>query len=189
MKNFFFGFILALVVSLAIAYVYWRDESNKSGIIVRDPIVSENSDKVDSLSMIIAGKDTIQAQSDKKLIDNHNRISSLLSKNETLKSRLDSAICRYNRLKSIETCDSLVNAQDSVIACQGGIIAEYEIRDSEYEFNSGILRDKLSLLDSINKIQSKTIDKLNINIDKLNCYESKSKQHKFIFWIFHLKCN
>lgn len=186
MKNFIVGFLLASVIMLAIGFSIWRQQ--KPDIIVRDKIVKVDSLKVDSLMGVIKYKDDIQSQSDARLVENSRVIGRLTIKGKALTLKLDSLNQAFSNDSNFTTCESLVIAQRCAIVNKDSIINEYEDKNAEFEFNLSVMTDKYNLLDSASRIKDGTIEKLNINIERLNCYDVKMERHRFIAWLFGLKC-
>lgn len=136
----------------------------------------------------IRAKDDLLAQGDAKIIARGRTIDSLNRVTGHLLVSADSAELRYARVRTLENCDTALTAKNAVIGSQRATIDSCTAQLTDMKQNYGILHNKYELLDSAVWVQQGTIERLNVNIDRLNCYEQKRERKRFIFWLFRLNC-
>lgn len=185
MKNILIGLVTGLLLMSA---VWWKFSGEDVKPVERDKTVAKDSARVDSLEQIIRVKTELQSQSDVRLIEKERIISALKQRGKQQDAVVDSLESVFQSDSNFTTCESLVIAQRCAITNKDSIINEYEDKNAEFEFNLSVMTDKYNLLDSASRIKDGTIEKLNINIERLNCYDVKMKRHRFIAWLFGLKC-
>jgi hypothetical protein len=125
---------------------------------------------------------SMSAQKD-SLVNKHNAEISVLNGNIAKlkkegkgdKQRADSAEARYEREKTIEKCDAVIEAKNELISTQVEIIDSLEVQSSNYEDLALLFQSKAEIKDSLYRSYKREYEL---------CYEKVNSitVHKKTFW-------
>lgn len=183
MNRVAYGVLITIIVLLA-GVLAWK--SIQKPAPAPNPVVVvrlfEDRTKIDSLAKEIWG---LNARIDSSAVaaQKYRRQVVVQKKElEVLKAFKDSAEMAYNELKTIERCDSLVQAQRAVIIEQDTILMALEAEAIEYSNQAALLEIKTGL-------QDKVIEEKDSTIKTLQCAYNWKIENRFWAWVFGWKCN
>lgn len=183
MNKVVYGVLITIIVLLA-GVLAWK--SIQKPVPDPEPVVVvrlfEDRTKIDSLEKEIWG---LNARIDSSAVaaQKYSRQVVVQKKElEVLKAFKDSAEMAYNELKSIERCDSLVQAQRAVIIEQDTVLMTLEAEAIEYSNQVGLLERKTVLYE-------KVIAEKDTTIKNLQCAYNWKIEKRFWAWILGWKCN
>ena len=181
MKNVMIGILIGVIISL-IAVIAIKRMQKPEPKPKPEIIIVENNIKVDSLNIEI-WKLNARIDSSKAAINKSRRETSLMKKElEVYRSYKDSLEMAYNELKTLERCDSLVEAQRSVVIEQDTLLMALEAEAIEYSNQVALLDKKTIAQDTIIVEQRNTID-------ELKCAYNWKIRKPFWAWLLGWKCN
>jgi len=182
MNRFMYGLLVAIIVVLS-AVLAWKFTQKPK--VVPGPVVVrlyEDRTKIDSLEKEIWGlnaridSSTVVAQKFRKQV--------IIQKKELegLKAYKDSVEAAYFALKTLQRCDSLVQAQRAVINEQDTLLTALESEAIEYSRQVYLLTVKTDLQDQKIALKDSTIQ-------SLQCAYDWKIQNRFWAWLLGWKCH
>lgn len=178
MKTFVAGVLAGVIISL-VGYIWWQSKQEKP-----DPVIEyvENIHKLDSLSYIINDL-TAKIEGSKVAIEAKNKVI-VNQKNEIaeVKTYADSLELAYQNDKSLELCDSVIMAKNSVIESQDTLIVNLEAQTKEYS-------NQVCLLNETVNTKNQIIFQKDSTIETLNCAYDWKIRRKFWAWVLGWKCS
>lgn len=178
MRPYLIGFVLGLLLSGGIIiYKYFNDKPEKEIVYT----VVENIRKVDSLEFTIALKDSSIVKQENEISNSKLVIKKQRKEIIVYTDIADSLEQAYLNDKSIERCDSTLNAKNVLLAEKDTLINDLDNEAQKYSDNIVTLKSKIN-------DQHQLIKEKDVTIQNLSCAMEWKINHKFIAWILGWKC-
>ena len=181
MKNVMIGILIGIVFSLITVIVVNRLQKPKP-TPQPEVIIIEDNTKIDSLNIAIWKLNARIDSSKVTIVKSRQETSRMKKELAVYRSYKDSLEMAYKELKTLERCDSLVQAQNAVIIEQDTILMALESEAIEYSNQVALLDKKVVTQDTIIVEQRNTID-------ELKCAYAWKIRKPFLAWLLGWKCN
>ena len=187
LKTFRIELAVAVVLSALLIFAFNKPAQKAESVRTIRQLITDSTKTVEAKA-VIARKDSVIRVLWSQVLSTKSGLARQKELNRGLKTVSDTMQARYNRNRTLQSCDSTLTAKDNEIS---GLEIENDSLTSEAIGYSKLLAettDKYKVAESLLVTKQQTIDLQSAEINRLCCARNWGFKHKFWKWVFHFRC-
>lgn len=185
MKTYFYISLSIIIVLICFCGYYMK----KSELKPADLSATKMRDSLENIytTKTLRCLDSMELSYSDKRVKDKARIANSEHIAKTEKERADSAEARYNRQKTIQGCDSTIEAKNAETSAKDEVISGYITKSLDDSITIDVLHKKFEVISTSRNYYINENDSLKKLIEKNNSLIDWTNKHKFWVWLLNIK--